>query len=148
MWLGAALGDTSSSSSWCLMQRGVLMVSACSVIRLLFFTASLGRTTTSQHVQDVLSPWRQFFKRFFSPPLFSSRALLRWPQCQNFITYAVFFSRFEINELPVSGRKCRLKMAQSISWRGGQPWRKWADTRNLITQKCIEYESQEADRLL
>lgn len=73
MWVGAAQGDT-SSSSWCLMQRVVLMVSACSVIRLLFFTASLGWTTTSQHVQDVCLHDDSFSKRFSSSPFFSSLA--------------------------------------------------------------------------
>lgn len=146
-WLGVVLCDTSSSSLR-LIWRGMLMASACSVSGAFVFTASLGGTAASQRVQDVLSPWRQFFKRFSLLPLFSSWTFQHWLLCQGLITLVVFLSRLQINELPVSGRKCRLKVAQSISWRGGQPRRKWADRRNLIPQKCIEYESQEADRLL
>ncbi len=138
VWLGAAPGDT-SSSSLCLIQRGMLMTGACSVSGLLFLLLLWEERLHLSMSKMFCLHGDSFLKVFFASSLL---------QCQTLITPAVFLSRLEINELPVSGRKCRLKVAQSISWRGGQPWRKWADTRNLIPQKCIEYESQEVDRLL
>lgn len=90
------LSTGDASSLLCLMQHRVLTVRACLVSRLLFLL--LLREKCLHHVQDLLSPWRQFLKRVSFPPHFLFYILLQWLSCQSPIKHAVFFC-FEMNKL-------------------------------------------------
>lgn len=74
-WLNAAPGDT-SSSSLCLIQRGMLMTGACSVSGLSFLLLLWEERLHLSMSKMFCLHDDSFFKRFSLPPLFSSARLL------------------------------------------------------------------------